>query len=399
MDVNEATLFGVDSFSQATSKSLNDMFLQLLMTQLRMQSPLEPMDAGDMVGQIAQLSSLEQLTNLNTSFNMNLLLMQSLNNAMALALTGKVVRIEGNEIEYDGNNDVKLGFYVPQEGEITITIYDEDGKVVKRIELGKKTSGYHEIKWNGLDGSGKKVPAGKYTFQVVGKAEDGSVFDCKEMIQGVIEGLKFKEDGTPVFIVNGKEIGYSDITEIWLQETAESSGYSPDYSVYSLLGKIAHVKGNEFEYHGGTETLRFWTDRDGNFTVRIYDEEGNLVYEEGLGFMRAGYHEIEWRGIDEEGNLVSSGTYRFEIVGNADGEEFDCTEIIEGKIEGIRFNDYGEPVLIINGKEYYLSDIVEVWMPENTSESGAPSKAGLSAKHNPSRELIYQLLMSRLRLW
>jgi len=393
MDVNEVTLFGVDSFSHSP-QSLNDMFLQLLMTQLKMQSPLEPMDTGDMVGQIAQLSSLEQLTNLNTSFNMNLLLMQSLNNAMALALTGKVVKIEGNEIEYDGNNDAKIGFYVPQEGEITLTIYDEDGNIVKKIELGKKTVGYHEIKWNGLDGNGKKVPAGKYTFQVVGKAEDGSVFDCKEMMQGIIEGIKFKADGTPVFVVNGKEVSYGDISEIWIRDVVSDVSASYDYSVYSLLGKIAHVKGDTFEYVGGTEVLRFWADRDGNFTIRIYDADGNLIYEEGLGFMRAGYHEIEWRGINDEGEPVDAGTYRFEVVGVADGEEFDCTEILEGKIEGIRFNEFGEPLLIINGNEYYLSDIVEVWMPENSSEE-SPS----TVSQSPSGELIYQIMMSRLKLW
>lgn len=42
-----------------------DAFLQLLVAQLRNQDPLNPADSGDFIGQMAQLSALEQLTGLN----------------------------------------------------------------------------------------------------------------------------------------------------------------------------------------------------------------------------------------------------------------------------------------------------------------------------------------------
>jgi flagellar basal-body rod modification protein FlgD len=44
-----------------------DDFLKLLVTQLQHQDPMNPMDDKDFMGQMAQFSSLEQITNLVTS--------------------------------------------------------------------------------------------------------------------------------------------------------------------------------------------------------------------------------------------------------------------------------------------------------------------------------------------
>lgn len=45
-----------------------DAFLQLLILQMQNQDPLEPVDNTDMIAQLAQFSSLEQMNNLNDSF-------------------------------------------------------------------------------------------------------------------------------------------------------------------------------------------------------------------------------------------------------------------------------------------------------------------------------------------
>lgn len=44
-----------------------DAFLQLLVTQLRNQDPLQPIENGEFLAQLAQFSSLEKLTDIETS--------------------------------------------------------------------------------------------------------------------------------------------------------------------------------------------------------------------------------------------------------------------------------------------------------------------------------------------
>lgn len=59
-----------DSTSKSPNNALGkDAFLQLLVTQMKYQDPLNPSSDTDFIAQLAQFSSLEQLQNLNQSFS------------------------------------------------------------------------------------------------------------------------------------------------------------------------------------------------------------------------------------------------------------------------------------------------------------------------------------------
>jgi flagellar basal-body rod modification protein FlgD len=73
-------------------------FLQLFTTQLRAQNPLKPMDSTEFTSQMAQFSSLEQLTNINTNLNNLLLFQNSLQNVSATGMIGKRVVLANDEI-------------------------------------------------------------------------------------------------------------------------------------------------------------------------------------------------------------------------------------------------------------------------------------------------------------
>ena len=59
------------SNKQTTSNKSSDLgkndFLNLLVTQLKYQDPMQPMEDKDFISQMAQFSSLEQMQNMNTS--------------------------------------------------------------------------------------------------------------------------------------------------------------------------------------------------------------------------------------------------------------------------------------------------------------------------------------------
>jgi flagellar basal-body rod modification protein FlgD len=77
-----------ETTSSSDSTSSNELgkeaFLQLLITQMQYQDPLDPQDNSEMVSQLAQFSALEEMQNV----------VSSLSNSQALSLVGKNVIIE-----------------------------------------------------------------------------------------------------------------------------------------------------------------------------------------------------------------------------------------------------------------------------------------------------------------
>ena len=113
------------SAATAPKKELGkEDFLLLFTAQLKAQNPLKPMDSTEFTSQMAQFSSLEQLTNINTNLNNLLLFQNSLQNVSATGMIGKRVAIANDEIhtvtgvkfennqtylKLDNGNNIQLG--------------------------------------------------------------------------------------------------------------------------------------------------------------------------------------------------------------------------------------------------------------------------------------------------
>lgn len=77
--------------SQGPSSDLGkDDFLKLMLIQMRNQDPLNPMDNQAMLSQMAQFTSLEQMSNLNDSFSSTASVQGSMH---ATQLLGKEIQI------------------------------------------------------------------------------------------------------------------------------------------------------------------------------------------------------------------------------------------------------------------------------------------------------------------
>jgi flagellar basal-body rod modification protein FlgD len=70
-----------------------DQFLQLLITQLRHQDPINPVEDKEFIAQLAQFSSLEQMQNLNTNLSDMMFAQQK------LTALGQATQMIGKEVE------------------------------------------------------------------------------------------------------------------------------------------------------------------------------------------------------------------------------------------------------------------------------------------------------------
>ncbi len=204
----------------STNKSImgKDDFLKLMISELKNQDPLNPMDGTQYAAQLAQFSSLEQLTNLNDymkqSIDANATLTQSVNNTMVATLIGKETKVSGSALNVAGQTSVTLGYNLPNAASsVTINIYDSNGNIVKSINNADTTSGDHKLSYDLTDNNGAKLANGTYKYEVVAKDSNGANITADLYKMGVITGVRFTSNGT-VVLVDGAEYNMSDITEI-----------------------------------------------------------------------------------------------------------------------------------------------------------------------------------------
>ncbi|MBN1301143.1 MAG: flagellar hook capping protein [Melioribacteraceae bacterium] len=212
----------IQSAPGSNSAMGKDDFLKLMIAQMKYQDPMNPLDSNEYAAQLAQFSSLEQLTNLNESvqesINANYLLTQSVNNTMTAALIGKEVKLDTYEIAYSGQESVSIGYTLPAEASsVVVNIYDQYGTLVKSIDSPEKLMGDAKLNWDFTDNNGSKIRNGSYTFEVKALSTNGNEMEINKYLVGKINGVRFGESGTNL-LVDGNEYNLSFITEIFSSE-------------------------------------------------------------------------------------------------------------------------------------------------------------------------------------
>ncbi len=204
------------TYVTAGSNSLGkDDFLKLLVEQLKNQDPLNPLDGTQFASQLAQFSSVEQLTNINTNLETNTntttLMAQSIGNSLATTMIGKEIKASGNTLKFDGTTPVDFGYTLANAAEkATVVIYDANGHEVETIQGAGTLAGDNSLKWDGKDGV---MPAGNYTFKVKATDAEGKSVTSASYTFGNITGVRFTSSGT-VFLVDGVEVPVANILEI-----------------------------------------------------------------------------------------------------------------------------------------------------------------------------------------
>ncbi len=212
-----------DTLLPSTSVLGKDEFLRLLTIQMQNQDPLDPLDNKELIAQLTEFSSLEQLENMNTNLentvNLDLMLTQVLNNTAAAGLIGKSVVAEGDQVELDSVDSVSLNFDLASEARrVVITIHDSAGTAIRTIETENLQAGRNEVSWDGTGSDGRRAAQGIYTFKVQAFDASDNPIDVTTLVVGEIGKVKFSE-GEAIIMVAGLEIPISQIVEIYEEES------------------------------------------------------------------------------------------------------------------------------------------------------------------------------------
>lgn len=172
-----------------------DAFLQLLVTQMQHQNPLDPQDNSEFVAQLAQFSSLEGITSLNDSVNAITGAMGSSQALQASGLVGRSVITQADKAVVDTTKSFTGQVVVPQSiTSGTVTVTDKDGKTIKTIDLGEQKAGNADFIWDGTNEKGEKVDPGTYTFTAK-TTVDGKSAEMYTLLPATVSSVTISQTG------------------------------------------------------------------------------------------------------------------------------------------------------------------------------------------------------------
>src|SRR5579872_4511520 len=181
--VNPSGTSGSGSSSSSTSGigglTIND-FLTLMTAQLQNQDPLNPTDSNQFLSQLSELSTVEGISQLNTSVSTlsnSMLSSQALTSA---SLVGQNVLAQASSASYTSGQALGGAVQVPAGATgVTLTVSNAAGAVVNQIAV-PATAGLQSFTWNGDMSNGQPAPSGTYSVAanavVGGKSQTATTY-------------------------------------------------------------------------------------------------------------------------------------------------------------------------------------------------------------------------------
>lgn len=200
------------STSASTTATQQDQFLQLLITQIQNQNPLDPLDNAEFTSQLSQFAMLEELTAMNASLEQNMVYSQSLNNTMLLGLVGKHAVVEGAELTVADGEASSSQIQASASGTATVQVMNESGTVVASYTQ-EVAPGWNDVTWDGILDGGDTAADGTYTVSVSVADRAGNAVSAVTYMSGVVQSIRF-ENNLALLNIGGRDYYASEIAKV-----------------------------------------------------------------------------------------------------------------------------------------------------------------------------------------
>ncbi len=191
-------------------------FLKLFLAQLKNQDPTNPMKSHELAAQLAQFTSLEKLTNIDSSITA--MSKKDDKNARfeALTLIGKGVSGDSSKIDrtdMTAQHEIEFKLGAPA-SDITLSIQNSSGQEVKKYVAHNLKKGANKILWNGLLDSGAAAPKGEYHVAITAKNSFGQKIAVETAFTGRVTGVNFTPEG-PILLMGKQTVKLKDVSKIF----------------------------------------------------------------------------------------------------------------------------------------------------------------------------------------
>lgn len=243
---NKAAASGRVVEGHGNPKLDKDAFFKLMLAQFKNQDPTNPLKEHEMAAQLAQFSSLEQMSNVKDILSEMSKNQTQGDQYQTLDMIGKFVSGDSSKIDRTkGQTTSDVSFNLSDAADVVqISIKDSNGKTVKEVELSQQSKGFNNYKWDGIDKDGKAVVPGVYKATVQAASKQNGKINVDQKFKGAVTGVQFSEKG-PILQVGHRMI---PLKEVKMIEMGNSEG--------SSVGTMMAGKGQMVPAQGATAHLR-----------------------------------------------------------------------------------------------------------------------------------------------
>jgi flagellar basal-body rod modification protein FlgD len=190
-------------------------FLLLFIEQLKNQDPLAPMEPDQLTAQLAQFSTVEQLTAVNDKLTGLADTTQKQIASAMLSMLGKDVEFEGDKVQLGDGEATGIHYEIGEDvASMIATIRNAQGNIVDVVDIGAKKAGSYDFVWDGKAKNGAVLPNGKYTVDIAAQIKKGDdPLGVITLARGTVDGVDLSSD-PPTLTVNGQAIPYDAVTEV-----------------------------------------------------------------------------------------------------------------------------------------------------------------------------------------
>ncbi len=188
-----------------------DAFLLLLTTQLKNQSPLDPMDTNQFTQQLVQFASVEQ--QLKSNDTLNALLTSTRGSAVSTAagFVGMQVTADGTTARL-ANGKAEWMINPARNAQASVIVLDSSGSVVA-TSTQSVSGGPQKFIWDGKTTTGSTAPPGEYTIHITARDPAGQNVSVKTEIVGQVESVDIS-DGDPVLVFGPNRVPLDKVRSV-----------------------------------------------------------------------------------------------------------------------------------------------------------------------------------------
>jgi flagellar basal-body rod modification protein FlgD len=198
------------STSTAASSLTSSDFLNLLVSELQNQNPLDPTNSTDFINQLTSYANFDQQQTLNTNLSS---LATSFNSLMTLNSSnyiGKTVEAKGDTGTLQ-NGQLSFGYSLNSAASsVTLTVKDSAGNAVW-TGSGTTTAGANSFAWDGKTTDGTQLSnGGQYSLSVTATDSSGNSVYGYTTISGKVTGVD-SSSGTAKLTIGNTSVSTSNV--------------------------------------------------------------------------------------------------------------------------------------------------------------------------------------------